>query len=128
MQPRRNVPGLRLMPPRITRAQVLALIAKWQARLGLEAWAIRVVMTTKMDDFADFGAQPEYMEAVLRVHPVKTTPDTLESILVHELIHAHTWPLWEAAEDAARGNPAHLRRIEKEHERLTSTLQRIVMR
>lgn len=103
---------------RITRGQVLALVAKWQARLLLDAWKIRVILTTKMGHLAECEASPEYLDAVLRFNPVRLTPENLEETVVHELIHCHTWELWDHAGDAG----------DKAHERLTSTLQRIVMR
>ena len=120
--------GAGLAVPKITRHQVLALVAKWQGRLLLDSWKIRVILTGTIPDFADFEAQPEYLEGTLRLNPLKCPPQDLELTVVHELLHCHTWPLWEAAEDAARGKPDLLRKIEQEHERLTSTLQRIVMR
>lgn len=103
---------------RITRPQVLALVAKWKARLLLDSWTFRVVLTTKMEHLADCEASPEYLDAVLRFNPARLTVDNLEETVVHELLHCHTWELWEHAGDAG----------DRAHERLTSTLQRIVMR
>jgi len=103
---------------KITRGQVLALVAKWQARLLLDAWKVRVILTTKLGHLAECEASPEYLDAVLRFNPARLTPENLEETVVHELIHCHTWELWDLAGDAGT----------KAHEKLTSILQRIVMR
>lgn len=115
---------------KITRRQVLALVVKWKPRLLLDAWDIRVKLTTKLPQGwqADCACYPEYMDASLRINPALVTPEELEGVLVHELMHCHTWPLWEHAEDGARGDPHAEKSATIAHERLTSTLQRIVMR
>lgn len=104
------------------RRQVVALVRTWQPRLLLDTWALTVQVTRRMDAAADCEARPEYLEALLRFNPALIRPEDLEAVVVHELLHCHTWALWEVAEDGDRV------RAEREHERLTSTLQRVVMR
>lgn len=115
------------MSRRLRRGEVLAVVRHWQPRLMLDAWDIRLIVTASIPDLADCEARPEYLEAVIRVNPVRTPADQLEAVVVHELCHCHTWELWEAAEDGARGSADLLRAVERAHERLTSTLQRVVM-
>lgn len=114
----------------ITRRQVVALVAKWKPRLLLDNWEIRIKLTSKLPTGwqADCSCMPEYFEASIRVNPAAVPPEELEGVLVHELLHLHTWGVWELAEDLARGNEEATRRLERAHEALTSTLQRVVMR
>jgi len=115
---------------RIQRGEVLALVAKWKPRLLLDSWEIRVKLTRRLPPgwMAECSCLPEYLDAVIRVNPETTAVEDLEAVVVHELVHLHTWAIWELCEDAARGNEELLRRLEKAHETLTSTLQRVVMR
>ena len=118
------------MTSRITRRQVLALVAKWKPRLLLESWSVGVKLTRKLPAGwqAECSALPEYLDAVVRVNPDAVAVEDLEGVVVHELVHLHTWAIWELCEDAAREDPALLKRLEKAHEHLTSTLQRVLMR
>jgi len=115
---------------RITRRQVLALVAKWKPRLLLDSWDIGVKLTTTLDARvqADCSCAPEYLDAVVRINPALVTPEELEAVIVHEMLHCLTWPLAELAEDAAGTDPATGKRVAAAHELLTSTLQRVVMR
>jgi len=97
---------------------VLALVAKWQARLLLDSWVFTVKITQTISHQADCEASPEYLEAVLRFNPARIAPEALEETVVHELLHCHTWEMWELVGPEG----------EKAHEKLTSILQRIVMR
>lgn len=115
---------------KISRGQVLALVAKWKPRLLLESWDIRIKLTKALAPGvqADCSCYPEYFDAVIRLHPERVTAEDVEGVLVHELCHLLTWEGWELAEDAARGNPDLTKRLTAAQEKLVSTLQRIVMR
>lgn len=110
------------------RRQVLALVAKWRPRLLLDAWEITVQVNRRIRARADCEAAPAYLEAVIRFNPTLIKPEDLEATVVHELLHCHTWRLWELAGRTPDDDPIPPDEAERAHELLTSTLQRVVMR
>lgn len=114
--------------PLAFRRQVVALVAKWRTRLLLDTWDITVRVNSRIKARADCEAAPAYLEAVIRFNPTLIRPEDLEATVVHELLHCHTWRLWEMASRTADDDPVPPVEAERAHELLTSTLQRVVMR
>lgn len=77
---------------------------KWQKRLGLQGWTIKVIWATpdelNTEDSEVFGLNtydPNHMESTIRVlHPKYGGHDPYV-ILIHELLHLFMFPLEAAA-------------------------------
>lgn len=79
---------------------VIGTVKRMQEPLGFEGWSIQVQHGPIPDAKAGCEAQPEYKRMTLTFDLDKLeTGDELDEIIAHELSHAHTWPIWDLAED-----------------------------
>jgi hypothetical protein len=81
--------------------QIEALLAHWRPILGLESWAIEV----RWDEQKHTGwciAKPKYREAMIgfnlqRIKAECRTPEQVEDLVCHELVHCVVWKASETA-------------------------------
>lgn len=75
--------------------QIELLVDHWKPILGLEGWAIEL----RFDETVSAGyckAKPRYLTAVIgfnleRIRKEYRTPQAVEELTVHELVHAVAW-------------------------------------
>lgn len=83
------------------KTQIAALVAHWRPILGLEGWAIELRYNeTKYAGYCK--ASPNYLAAVIgfnlkRVRKEYRTPEAVEELVVHELVHCVIWKSSERA-------------------------------
>lgn len=81
---------------------IIELVEKLKEPLNLDRWVIKLEHGP-LDDTAACSAMPEYKTATLGFNLEKlATGDELDEIVVHEMMHCHTWPTFDLAE--ALGN------------------------
>ena len=77
-------------------------INKLREPLALDRWAIFVESAELPDSRACCQADPEYREATIKIDfDGLKTGDDLDELIVHEMTHAHTWPIHAVAEGLA---------------------------
>lgn len=112
-----------------TQAQVKRRVAHWKKRLGLSGWRIAVSFGSDEEECeASCSAAPEYRAAMLRFDLTKIAPDELDNYVVHELLHLVGWPLANAAQTMAAGDPAKLEWVRTLEEHLITELEHLVIR
>lgn len=87
----------------LTRDQVDAALRKWQRKLLLDGWDIKLQYgpNTEDEDRAGLYALPEYREATVFWDPQRVEVYTVrkaEEWCCHELVHGILWPLEKLAE------------------------------
>jgi hypothetical protein len=81
---------------------IVETIGKLQEPLGLAGWTIQPEHGTLDGAKASCVAMPEYKQATLSFDAEKLqTGDELDEIIVHEMMHMHTWPIHAVAESLA---------------------------
>ena len=83
------------------RKQIETLLAHWRPILGLDTWAIEV----RYNEQQYTGwciAKPKYREAMIgfnlkRIRRECRTPEQVEDLVLHELLHAVVWKASETA-------------------------------
>lgn len=110
----------------MTPATIRRRVKAWQKKLLLGDWKIAVVIGPLDDsgEKADCDAKPEYREATLRFDPDRVPANEWDGYIVHELIHAITWPLEKAAENWAGEDEAHYDTIRDTAEQVVTNLER----
>lgn len=112
-----------------TREQkVQALIAKWQPRLGLQAWDIRYneAAPCEADEEAAVLCDDQEQLAQLVINPA-TSDSHLEGIVIHELIHV-VMRLYDNLANSAAGTlgpvagPMVMEQIDNEQERVVNRI------
>lgn len=96
----------------MTSQQLLKLCRTWQKRLRLEDWDVALCFApphamSKPDALGQVQACAERKDALIKIlRPEDWTDspfgDTVETTLVHELVHIHTIPIHEGANGASR--------------------------
>jgi hypothetical protein len=80
---------------------ITATVERLKEPLGLTGWSIQIE-TGDIDAKATCSAQPEYKQILLSFNLDRLeTGDELDEIIVHEMMHPHTWTLFQEAEDLA---------------------------
>lgn len=76
------------------------MIEKWQPIVGLSEWEIKVLVSDIFSSHGSSTAEPRYRQLTLTFNPKRIEEDDLdlEELVIHELVHALTWRLWEFAE------------------------------
>jgi hypothetical protein len=118
------------MARRITRKQVVALVARWRERLHLGDYALSVRVgriPAKENARADAAVSPEYREAVLRFDPAGVSPAQLEATVCHELLHCQIEPLAHLALTMAGDDPVKREAVRMAEEELTTRLERVLL-
>lgn len=72
-------------------------VREWRVPLDLETWMIELRWDDSEDAWASCEAEPEYKKALLKMNAATFaregfTPLQIESVAVHELVHAIIWP------------------------------------
>lgn len=116
----------------LTEEQVERALRKWQARLGLSDWRIRLVYgpNTEDEDRAGLYAAPEYREATVYWDPARVDVHTMrecEEWCLHELLHAITWQLEKQAEHWAGDDEAKYETVRDIAEGVVTNLERAVL-
>jgi len=94
----------------VTRACALEVVRRWRRRLGLESrWQINVTVHETVDewpevhagDVAYIAVSPGYFQADLHIDKTAAEQclEPLEDVVLHELVHIVTWPLWVVVRD-----------------------------
>lgn len=81
--------------------QIETLLAHWRPILGLESWGIEVRWNEK-EYMGWCIAKPTYQEAMIgfnleRIRKEVTSPEQLEDLVCHELVHCVIWKSSERA-------------------------------
>jgi len=113
----------------VTKTQVTRRLRLWQRRLGLTDWKIEIRFVAPEDGArATAEASPEYRECIFEFDPARFPPlEELDDWIVHELCHMITWELAYLAELFA-SDEQKVDVADKAHERLTTDIERMVMR
>src|SRR5690554_5343870 len=85
------------------REQLLDLIAKWQGRLRLQHWTIRVKWDEPESDECLLAVSPCVERNMANVYIGAFFEDDVsdkdrKNAVVHELIHCHVHPVWEVTD------------------------------
>lgn len=113
--------------------QVRSEVEKWQARLSLQEWRIRVVFNDNLLD--SLGSpealgmsiiDPDYRRALILIRSKKINKTKPAEIVVHELLHVRLADLVTLVE-ACADNPRMLRAIDSQHEKLAELLMRALV-
>jgi hypothetical protein len=81
---------------------IITTVNRLQEPLGLSGWTIQLEHGPLEGAKASCEASPEYKQATLSFDTDKlVTGDELDEIIVHEMMHMHTWPTHKLAEDLA---------------------------
>ena len=81
---------------------IIKTVHDLQEPLNLDRWIIKLEHGD-LPDTAACSAMPEYKQATIGFNLDKlATGDELDEIIVHEMMHCHTWPSFELAELLAK--------------------------
>lgn len=96
--------------------QAAVLVKKLVEPLNLDRWTLTLTTGPLEEEQgrACCNAAPEYLEATVAIDFDRLkTGDVLDEMIVHELTHAHIWPIHELAETLAQAlaqsAPEHMR-------------------
>jgi hypothetical protein len=96
--------------------QAEALMQKLVEPMNLDRWTVTLTTGPLEEEQgrACCNAAPEYLEATVAIDFDRLkTGDVLDEMIVHELTHAHVWPIHELAETLAQAlaqsAPEHMR-------------------
>lgn len=79
---------------------IIESVERLKEPLGLTGWTVKLEHGPLEDAKAANSSEPEYKHAVIAFDLTKlTTGDELDEIIVHEMMHSHTWPIFEEAEN-----------------------------
>jgi len=123
------------MAQRVTEKDVSRIIAKWRPLLGIDGrWTISVRIFKEGDGFPHEGAtaavksMPGYFQIALHLDQkaCERDADTLEHIVLHELVHVVLWPLSTLAKNnlGEENEETYLQINEAATEQLTRALLR----
>lgn len=81
---------------------IIAAVDRLKEPLNLDRWFIKLEHGPLEDARAACSAEPEYKSATIAFDLDKLqTGDELDEIIVHEMMHPHSWPIFQEAENLA---------------------------
>lgn len=101
----------------MTQAELNRLCRKWQKRLRLEDWRIKVYRAAGLTQWGKISPDRAAKTAIIYIRDQDKTPlgtfdedsgidgefaQDEETVLVHELMHLHTWP-FDKTEEGTEG-------------------------
>ena len=102
------------------RRRIEALVAAWQAPLGLGNWTFAVTFDGSVKEQASCLANPEYRDAKLNFNLRRIGPHEIEELVAHEMLHCHGWALAACGAKWA-GNDGTKREVVRQAEELLTT-------
>lgn len=79
---------------------IIESVERLKEPLGLTGWTLKLEHGPLEDAKAANSSEPEYKHAVIAFDLEKlATGDELDEIIVHEMMHSHTWPIFEEADN-----------------------------
>lgn len=114
------------IPPKLKRRQqrILRLVRYYQELTGLGQWQIEVMFGREKDGAA-CAADDEYLQAMLYFDLDNLNEADEERIVLHEILHCHTWELVRVS-DLMAGRDKHAKEmVRAARERCTTLLERM---
>lgn len=113
----------------LTKRTVVARVRHWRKRLGLADWDIAVEFGTDAEENeATCSADPEYQRATVRFDLKQIPAQRVDAYVIHELCHAVTWPLANAAHTLAGGDAGKEEWIRTVNESVTTHLEKVILK
>lgn len=110
--------------------EATAIVDKWRPILGLESWEFIYVYSTDYNGAAaEIVTLPQYLRSTLTIYEELFKPyNPVEKILVHEMCHVITEPLYSVGVDFLNGKITSLKDLSFFRELATEQMTRAVLK